>query len=216
MGSIDGKTQAELLFRLWGCYMTCSFIRNICVSKAVVSCEQCILYHPYWFHPYFTPREKKADGSNGFFLRLICWVLADELSNYQCHSAENYFLFGHVLVLNAVGRKGIWKKDRFKGNIHIPTISVPDILRIVSYSCALKSSSSSIFLLLSSFTGQTGCQAISNLSFKYYQIKIAGTPLNSFWSLLLEFVSLSCLLCFPGGRVSQPQSAGGSTWAGGI
>lgn len=47
-GNIDRKAQTDLLFRLWGSYMTCSFSRNIFVfSKPVVLCEQCILCHPY-------------------------------------------------------------------------------------------------------------------------------------------------------------------------
>lgn len=88
-----------------------------------------------------------------------------------------------------------------------------DILRIVSYSYALQSSSS-IFLLFSCFTGWSGCRSISNLFFQYYQFKIAGTPLNSFWCLILEFMFLNSVLCFPGQRVSEPRSAGDGalTW----
>lgn len=81
-----------------------------------------------------------------------------------------------------------------------------DTLRIVSYSYALQNSCSSIFLCLSSFTGWSGCQTIPNLFFQCYQIKIAGTPLNSFWCLILKFVFLNCLLCFPSWRVSESQA----------
>lgn len=131
----------------------------------MVSWEQYIFYQPFLFHPYFTPRRKKADGS-GFFLRLICSVLADELSNYQCHSADNYFYLEMCLYW-MLWEEGIYLKRQILNKMQIPTILVSDILRIVSYNCALQSSSS-IFLLLSAFTGWNGCQTISNLVLQYY------------------------------------------------
>lgn len=136
-----------------------------------------------------------------------CWW-TKQLSMSFC---RELFLFGDVLVLNAVGRRGVWKKTDLKENTYPyhSRVRYPED----SFLQLCITSSSSIFLLSSSFSGWSGCQAISNLFFQYYQIKIAGTPLNSCWCLLLEFVSLSCLLCFPGGRVSQPRSAGDSAWA---